>query len=331
MLGIVVIGRNEGTRLQTCLRSLIACGDPIVYVDSGSTDGSVDFARSLNIEIIELDASGGFSAGRARHAGFEQLTSRFPETDFVFFVDGDCGVVRNWPALGAQFLQDHPQVAAVAGRRRERFPRQSWFNLECDWEWDRPTGETLALGGDGIYRANAYRAAGGFDATVSAGEEPELCNRLRQQGWSIWRVADEMTIHNADITSWPQWWKRQFRTGYGGFDVERRFHLQLFDRILRGAAFWSVIYPAAFVVASLVVATLFGAPAAILVLGLALFGWCIQVLRIAHRERRPGWLLPDTIKIACLMMLAKLPIAIGAGFASLNHWRGIGNRIVEYK
>lgn len=331
MLGIVVIGRNEGSRLQACLNSLLAGDDPIVYVDSGSTDGSVAFARSRNVEVVELDMSSGFSAGRARQAGFEQLASRFPAIEFVFFVDGDCEVVQDWPALGAQFFREHPQVAAVAGRRRERFPRQSWFNLECDWEWDRPAGETLAIGGDGIYRADAYRAAGGFDATVAAGEEPELCSRLRQQGWTIWRVADEMTIHNADLTSWRKWWKRQFRTGYGGFDVERRFHLQLFDRILRGAAFWSVIYPAAFLAASLLVAALFGAPAAILTLTLAVIGWCIQVLRIASRERRPGWCLPDTLKIACLMMLAKLPIAIGAGLASLNHWRGIGNRIVEYK
>jgi len=331
MLGIVVIGRNEGTRLQACLNSLVASGNPIVYVDSGSTDGSVDFARSLKIEVVELDKSIGFSAGRARHAGFEQLTSRFPEIEFAFFVDGDCEVVQDWPTLGAQFLREHPQVAAVAGRRRERFPRQSWFNLECDWEWDRPVGETLAIGGDGIYRVFAYRTLGGFDASVTAGEEPEFCSRLRQQGWTIWRVSDEMTIHNADLTSWRQWWKRQFRTGYGGFDVERRFHLQLFDRILRGAAFWSVIYPAAFVAASLVIAVLFGTTAAILTLSLAFVGWCIQVLLIARRECRPGWLLPDTLKIACLMMLAKLPIAIGAGLASLNHWRGIGNRIVEYK
>lgn len=331
MLGVVVIGRNEGTRLQKCLNSLVASGDPIVYVDSGSTDGSVAFAHSLNVQVVELDLSGDFSAGRARHTGFEHLTSHFPTVEFVFFVDGDCQVVPDWPALGAQFLCEHPPVAAVAGRRRERFPRQSWFNLECDWEWDRPAGETLAIGGDGIYRVSAYRAAGGFDATVPAGEEPELCSRLRQQGWTIWRVTDDMTIHNADLTSWRQWWKRQFRTGYGGFDVERRFHLQLFDRILRGAAFWSVLYPAAFGAASLIFAALWGTTAAFLTLCLALLGWCIQVLRIARRERRPGWLLPDTLKIACLMMLAKLPIAVGAGLASFNHWRGIGNRIVEYK
>ena len=40
-LGAVVIGRNEGARLERCLDSLqgtVAC---IVYADSGSEDGSV--------------------------------------------------------------------------------------------------------------------------------------------------------------------------------------------------------------------------------------------------------------------------------------------------
>src|SRR4051794_38450615 len=68
-VGVVVIGRNEGQRLVRCLQSLTPAGAPVVYVDSGSTDGSVQRARELGAKVIELDRSIPFSASRARNTG----------------------------------------------------------------------------------------------------------------------------------------------------------------------------------------------------------------------------------------------------------------------
>ena len=53
--GLVVIGRNEGDRLKTCLSSLPAEAR-VVYVDSGSTDGSPEWANERGIECVKLDA-----------------------------------------------------------------------------------------------------------------------------------------------------------------------------------------------------------------------------------------------------------------------------------
>ncbi len=64
--GIVVIGRNEGERLVACLRSLVTGQYPIVYVDSGSSDGSPQQAASLGIEVTALDMSIPFTAARAQ-------------------------------------------------------------------------------------------------------------------------------------------------------------------------------------------------------------------------------------------------------------------------
>jgi hypothetical protein len=44
-IGIVVIGRNEGDRLTRCLQSLQMENLPVIYVDSGSTDGSQEIWR----------------------------------------------------------------------------------------------------------------------------------------------------------------------------------------------------------------------------------------------------------------------------------------------
>src|ERR1700733_8869724 len=70
--GVVVIGRNEGQRLITCLQSL-SDATAVIYVDSNSTDGSVKAAQDRNINIIELDLSVPFTAARARNAGFTRL------------------------------------------------------------------------------------------------------------------------------------------------------------------------------------------------------------------------------------------------------------------
>jgi glycosyltransferase involved in cell wall biosynthesis len=331
MLGTVVIGRNEGPRLRACLNSVRRVGSPVVYVDSGSTDQSCQIAREYNVDVVVLNADLPFSASRARHAGFEHLLSQWPACEFVFFIDGDCEVVGGWPEKGCELLRDMPKAAAVAGRRRECDPHRSWFNLECEWEWDRPAGEVAAIGGDGIYRVAAYRDAGGFNPTVAAGEEPELCARLRRKGWLIWRLDDEMTIHDAALARWRQWWRRQVRTGYGGFDVERRFRIRLFDRILRGAAFWSIAYPTFVLLASVAAAVCVGRFAVVCVLLLGVAGWLAQVVRIGLRERRGNWPWNDTLKIALLMMLAKFPITWGAAKACFGTARGVSARIVEYK
>jgi GT2 family glycosyltransferase len=213
-IGVVVIGRNEGNRLEACLLSVIGEGRSVVYVDSGSTDGSVALARSLGVHVIELDLSIPFTAARARNTGFEYLLQIQPELEFVQFVDGDCRVVEGWLKRAVDELVAKPDVVVVCGRRREEFPTNSIYNRLCDIEWNTPIGEAKACGGDSMMRAIAFKKVGGFNPTLIAGEEPELCVRLRQAGGKIFRIDAEMTSHDAQITRFRQWWKREIRNGH---------------------------------------------------------------------------------------------------------------------
>lgn len=213
-VAVVAIGRNEGERLKACLRSVGDAAALVVYVDSGSTDDSVAFARSLGVDVIQIDMSVPFTAARARNAGWRRVRERAPQIGLVQFVDGDCAVAPGWLRTAADFLAADPTVASVCGRRRERFPERSIYNQLCDIEWDAPAGETKACGGDVMTRMTALEAVGGYREACIAGEEPELCVRLRAAGWRIWRLADEMTAHDAAMTRLSQWWKRSVRTGY---------------------------------------------------------------------------------------------------------------------
>jgi glycosyltransferase involved in cell wall biosynthesis len=159
--GAVIIGRNEGARLVACLASFPAQVRPLVYVDSGSTDGSVAAARAAGAEVVALDMGVPFTAARARNAGFARLEA-LGAPEFVQFVDGDCVLQPGWLPAAEAFLLARPEVGVVCGRRREIRPEASIWNRLCDAEWDTPVGPAKACGGDALMRVAAVRAVGGM-------------------------------------------------------------------------------------------------------------------------------------------------------------------------
>lgn len=221
-IGAVVIGRNEGARLANCLRSLTGRVRTIVYVDSGSDDDSVAIAEALGATVVKLADDTPFTAARARNAGFERFELDCPALRFVQFIDGDCELCPDWIAAASLFLRENDAVAVACGRRRERFPNASAYNKLCDIEWDTPVGQAASCGGDALMRADAFRGCNGFDERLIAGEEPDLCFRLRRNGWTIFRMTDEMTLHDAAMSDFSQWWQRSRRSGYADMEACRR-------------------------------------------------------------------------------------------------------------
>jgi GT2 family glycosyltransferase len=290
MIGIVVIGRNEGERLAASLDSVSRLAVPMVYVDSGSTDGSVEHVRARAMPVVELDPSLPFTAARARNEGFRW----FRDVAYVQFVDGDCVLAAGWLQKAAEFLDRHADVAVVCGRLREEFPRATVYQLLCDIEWDVPAGEASACGGIAMVRAAAFEAVGGFRADRLCGEEPELCARLRAAGWRVWRLPDAMATHDARMKRFGQWWKRSQRTGYG-----YAADTALWRRESRRAWFWGFTLP----VAALLSMVLAG-PAALALLAL----YPLQVVRLALRGARSA---RENWWHALFLVVGKFPETLG--------------------
>ena len=303
VVGVVVIGRNEGERLQRCLESLAALNRVVVYVDSGSTDGSVNLAIASGAAVLALDLGRPFTAARARNAGFAELTSLAGDgLRYVQFVDGDCEVMPSWLETASTFLDQHNDVACVCGRLRERYPERSVYNLLCDMEWDRPVGATKACGGIAMLRCDVFAALGGFREDLVAGEEPELCVRIRARGAKVWRLAQHMAWHDAAMLHFNQWWKRSRR---GGFGAAQAAFMQgsarergVIRQMLR-PWFWAGIVP-------------FGVTVACVVLGLPaltlLLAYPVQMLRIASGVNGSwGARLPR----AFFMLFGKFPELLG--------------------
>jgi GT2 family glycosyltransferase len=239
-IGVVAIGRNEGARLLGCLASAKSDTGNIVYVDSGSSDGSVAAAQQSG------DMNRPFTAARARNEGFAALKALRPDIRFVQFLDGDCILVHAWLERARAFIEQRKDTAIVCGRRRERHPTASFYNQLCDLEWDTPIGEALACGGDALVRVEAFEAAGGFRPQLIAGEEPELCVRLRERGWKIWRLDAEMTQHDAAMTRFGQWWVRSVRSGHAFSEVSwlhRNSPSGIWRRETARAVFWGGLLP----------------------------------------------------------------------------------------
>jgi glycosyltransferase involved in cell wall biosynthesis len=339
-IGVVAIGRNEGERLRRCLDALAGLGTTIVYVDSGSTDGSLALARSRGVAVVELDMSTPFTAARARNAGFDRLSQIDPGVQFVQFLDGDCEVADGWLGRGRRALEGRPKVAVVFGRRNERYPERSIYNRLADFEWNAPdppgTGdaEAPACGGDAMIRAEAFRAAGGYNPSVPAGEEPELCQRLRDAGWSVLRLDADMTWHDSAMLRFGQWSRRQFRSGYGSLDFSTRFGRlgdDLFRRQIRSVRLWALGWPLTLLVAGGLAGALGGPAAAALAVVPLASALPAQAARIAWRNRWRGGGPRAALAYGALTMVGKFYQMAGQLLYLRDRFAGRHARLIEYK
>lgn len=306
-LVVVAIGRDEGERLRKCLESLAGLPHPVVYVDSGSRDGSPGLARAMGAEVVELDPGLPFTAGRGRNEGLARALQLHPGLELVQFLDGDCELAPGWLERGREEFRSDARLAAVCGRVREANREASIYNRLCDMEWDAPAGEARSCGGNAMMRVKAYREVGGFRPGFIAGEEPELCLRLRGAGWRIRRTSDDMVRHDAAMSRFSQWWRRARRAGWAyaagaaahGASGERH-NVRELSRIL----FWGGLLP----LSALGLAFPSGG-ASLLLLG----GYPLLWGRVRASGLGRGYGRRDAGLLATFTVLAKLPQLLGVG------------------
>lgn len=315
-LGAVAIGRNEGERLKACLRSLVPLCDRVVYVDSGSRDDSVAFARGLGVRVVELDRNIPFTAARARNAGAEALLAG-GDLDLVQFVDGDCRVEAGWLEAGIIAMQAEPGLGLVTGWRAEIHPEATVYNQMCEVDWHRPAGPIETSGGDMMVRVAAFRQVGGFDPGLIAGEDPEFSLRLGKAGWRLERLPVRMTWHDADMTRFGQWWQRTVRTGHCFAEIGR-MHPPHFRRELQRIWLYGLALPLVFLLGLFTSPWISVAVAAVYALSF------VKTLK-GLRGR------PMAATQAALLTLAKVPNLFGVLTYHRRRRSGEAARLIEYK
>jgi glycosyltransferase involved in cell wall biosynthesis len=82
LISLCMIVKNEAETLARCLKSVRGIADELIVVDTGSTDTTVQIARSFGAEIVSFPWNGDFAA--ARNAGLEQAKGTW-----VLILDAD--------------------------------------------------------------------------------------------------------------------------------------------------------------------------------------------------------------------------------------------------
>jgi GT2 family glycosyltransferase len=326
--GVVVIGRNEGSRLLAVLRELLKQQRPVLYVDSGSGDGSPDNVQALGIPVLRLDPSQPFSAARARNEGARALLQQQPHLTYLQFLDGDCFMAPGWLDAAEAALRADDHCALVLGHQSEQHPQASIYNLLFALEWRSASGPLTNFGhliGNMMVRRSVFEALGGFRPEVVAGEDSEFGVRVGLAGHSARKLDVPMALHDANVHHFSQWWRRAVRAGHA---IGQRAQLHAAGPLRdcakerRSTWFWGLMLPVALVLAAPLTK---GLSLLVLLAGCLTLGWRVAKFRLSvgddQREAR---------LYAAFTVLGKYANGLGLLKYHFNRWRG-RVRIIEYK
>jgi GT2 family glycosyltransferase len=179
-----------------------------------------------------------------------------------------------------------------------------------------------ACGGIAVMRVDAVAAVGGFHEDLIAGEEPELCLRLRRKGWRIWRLPIDMALHDAAMTRFSQWWKRTVRTGYG-YAHGAHLHGDTPERHQRWEARRSLLWGIGLPLGCLAASILFWP------WGLA--SWLIYPLQLLRQTVRGRGRPSERALLALFQLVARFPEAFGQIKFMRDRIFGLKSALIEYK
>ena len=202
-LRVVVIGKNEGITLDRVFRSINVAKQnfekafgrtpEVVYVDSNSTDDSVEIAKNHNVRTIIIKDKP--NPAKARNAGLQDCI-----TEFIFFLDGDTEVDPMWLVEGVRYLQMRTEVAGVGGMLKNIFyapdnsPKFIIENYRNIVNEEEPISDSM--GGTFLFRVAALKKVNGFNAELRVSEEFELMLRLLYHNLMVRRIKKPMATHH---------------------------------------------------------------------------------------------------------------------------------------
>ena len=325
LVSVVVIGRNEGQRLAACLKSIKEVTLPIelIYVDSNSQDGSPELAEGLGAKVLLVNPQRPCAA-IGRNAGWRAATA-----EYILFLDGDTLLHPDFLQLALNEMADET-VAVVWGHRREMYPEHSLYNRVLDLDWIYPAGITEFCGGDTLMRRNILEQVDGFSENLIAGEEPELCQRIRLQGKVILHINQPMTLHDLAMTQFQAYWRRALRAGHAYAEVSQRMKntaFPLWQHDCRRNAIHSMVL-IGLLVAGVLCSVITGSVLAIIGLLLA---YTFLIVRSAYKARWRNAPAFTLLLYGIHSHFQQIPIACG----QLSYWyhrvRNEQQGLIEYK
>ena len=327
-LSVVIIGRNEGQRLIDCINSVLAMNNPpdnleIIYVDSDSKDGSPERALALGVQVIVVHPKRP-AAAIGRNAGWQVA-----HAPLILFLDGDTILQPNFTKKALKNFED-PTVAIVYGHIYELYPQNSIYQRVLNLDWIDEAGIVEFCGGNALIRRHVLEEVGGYNELLIAGEEPEMCQRIRTRGYTILHIDQPMALHDLGIFRFSQYWQRTERGGHAYAEISTMFKntaIPLWQHESRKNLFHATLLVILFVIG--LFTSLFLTAWWPLLISVGLFA--LLSIRSAWKAR---W--KSTNKFTLFLyglhsQFQHIPIAFGQLSYFYHRWRGKRRHLIEYK
>jgi GT2 family glycosyltransferase/membrane protein implicated in regulation of membrane protease activity len=215
---VVVCSYNGAATIGACCEALAALDYPdyeVIVVDDGSSDATATIAAEYGFRVIRTDNRG---LSSARNTGWQHATG-----EIVAYTDDDAAPDPDWLRHLARSMRDGAH-AGVGGpnvpppddprtaRCVSRAPGNPTHVLLSDREAEHIPGCNCA------FRRSALEAVDGFDPRFRvAGDDVDVCWRIRERGWTLGFSPAAMVWHRrrASIAAYL----RQQR-GYGRAEAQ---------------------------------------------------------------------------------------------------------------
>ena len=224
LFSIVVPTYRRPHQLATCLRSLAGLAFPrecfeVIVVDDGGDDAETEavierFRAQLDVTPLVQSHAG---PAVARNTGASRAKGRF-----LAFTDDDCVATPTWLQALAQHLSS-AAACAVGGRTLNALPQNPYSTTSqmiIDFVYAHynadPNRARFFASNNLALPAALFRAAGGFNATLTTSEDRELCDRWLHSGYHM-VYAPEAVVHHAHPLTLRRFWRQHFNYGRGAY------------------------------------------------------------------------------------------------------------------
>jgi glycosyltransferase involved in cell wall biosynthesis len=211
MISFIVIGKNEGWKLKLCFESILstikhcnALDSEIIYVDSKSTDNSIDIAKSyLGIKVFQI--TGVCNAAIARNIGAIEAIG-----DILVFLDGDMEIEKEF--LAEVIVDKNLVYPFISGQLQNIFYNNNleWKVIDTNLLHHNLINDKYftTTGGYFIIEKTVWKSIGGMRTKYKTAEDLDLGLRLARRGLKLLRKKDLMVRHHTiDYKNNDRMWK----------------------------------------------------------------------------------------------------------------------------
>jgi cellulose synthase/poly-beta-1,6-N-acetylglucosamine synthase-like glycosyltransferase/peptidoglycan/xylan/chitin deacetylase (PgdA/CDA1 family) len=224
-VSVLVPAYNEAVGIEAAVRSLAASDYPgvleVLVIDDGSTDGTADLVRALDLPQVRVISKANGGKAAALITGTELAAH-----DVLVMLDGDTVFEPQTIRRLVQPLRD-PRVGAVSGNvkvgnRKGLLGRWQHLEYVVGFNLDRRLLDVLRCitcvpGAIGAFRRQALEAAGGM-STDTLAEDTDVTVGILRAGWLV--------VHEERARAWTEapsslgdLWKQRYRWAYGTLQV----------------------------------------------------------------------------------------------------------------